>query len=140
MDRPVTSTSVEPAGTCTDVAIAVVRRYDRVLIGRRGDDGPLPGYWEFPGGKVMPGESTSTAAIRECREESGLDVAVVGTLDVTVHDYPHGRLRISFHECRPATANEADLAKVQRPFAGCPSTSLTVTSSHRPTPSCSSVC
>ena len=71
----------------TEIAIAVVRDGDRVLIGRRGEDGPLAGFWEFPGGKLEAEETTAAAAVRECREEAGLAVTVIGTLDIIRHDY-----------------------------------------------------
>lgn len=91
----------------TEIAIAVVRHRDRVLIGRRDDDRPLAGFWEFPGGKLEAGETTATAAVRECREETGLAITVIGTLDIVEHDYEHGRLRLSFHDCRPVDADSA---------------------------------
>jgi 8-oxo-dGTP diphosphatase len=95
-----------------EIAIAVVRHQDRVLIGRRGDEGPLAGFWEFPGGKLAAGETTAAAAVRECREEAGLAITVVGTLDVVEHDYEHGPLRLSFHDCRPVDADRVDAADV----------------------------
>ena len=92
----------DPADPAACVAVAVVRRGDWVLVGRRSASGPLPGLAEFPGGKVLPGESLEACAVRECREETGLDVTVVRLLQETVHDYPHGRIRLAFFLCRPA--------------------------------------
>ncbi len=45
------------------------------FVQKRIEDGPLNGLWEFPGGKVEPGESAFDAAMREFREEVGFDVA-----------------------------------------------------------------
>ena len=52
----------------------------RVLVARRADPPHLAGYWEFPGGKVEPGESDLVALERECREELGVRIAVGGRL------------------------------------------------------------
>lgn len=56
------------------MAVAVIRRQDRVLIARRPDHVHQGGLLEFPGGKVEPGESVQHALIREIAEETGLDV------------------------------------------------------------------
>lgn len=56
------------------VAVAVIRRHDRVLIARRPDHVHQGGLLEFPGGKVEPGESVQHALIREIAEETGLEV------------------------------------------------------------------
>jgi 8-oxo-dGTP diphosphatase len=53
---------------------AAVVEGDRVLVAQR-HGGPYDGRWEFPGGKVEPGESEIAGLVRECREELGLDVA-----------------------------------------------------------------
>ncbi|WP_369251724.1 (deoxy)nucleoside triphosphate pyrophosphohydrolase [Geodermatophilus amargosae] len=53
---------------------AAVVRDDRVLVAQRGS-GPLAGLWEFPGGKVEPGEDHLAALVRECAEELGVVVA-----------------------------------------------------------------
>ena len=71
----------------TPVAIAVVFDDDRVLIGPRGTEGTLAGFWEFPGGKINADESPATAAARECREETGLAVEVGDLLDEREHHY-----------------------------------------------------
>jgi 8-oxo-dGTP diphosphatase len=52
----------------------------RVLAARRKTPADLAGLWEFPGGKVEPGESEPAALARECREELGISVAVEGRL------------------------------------------------------------
>ena len=52
----------------------------RVLAACRAGPPALAGWWEFPGGKVEPGESETAALVRECREELGVEVAPVGRL------------------------------------------------------------
>lgn len=66
----------------TVVGVAVVRN-GRVLAARRSG-GDAVGGWEFPGGKVEPGETPEAAAVREVAEELGLDVVVTGWLSATV--------------------------------------------------------
>ena len=85
----------------TAIAVAVVRRGDEVLIGRRSHGQPLAGLWEFPGGKVKAGESPSEAAARECREETGLDIHVSQLHLEVDHSYPHGRVKICFFAASP---------------------------------------
>ncbi len=81
------------------VAIAVVEQDDRVLIGQRPAEVPLAGYWEFPGGKVRRGESPEQAALRECREETGLEVYATGGFPSSIHQYDHGRVELHFFRC-----------------------------------------
>jgi ADP-ribose pyrophosphatase YjhB (NUDIX family) len=62
-------------------ASAAIFRGARVLIAERGA-GPMRGMWSLPGGKIEPGETAAAAAIREIQEETGLDVALAGLLDL----------------------------------------------------------
>ena len=86
----------------TSIGIAVVEWSGRFLVGVRGDDGPLPGDAEFPGGKCHPGESPRDAACRECAEETGLIVRPIRLLHNQTWTYPHGTVDLNFWLCRPA--------------------------------------
>ncbi len=104
------------SGDVKQIAIAVVEQDDRFLVGRRPDGTVLAGMWEFPGGKVRPGETPEQSAIRECREETGLDVTVVGNFPDCVHEYDHGTVHLHFLRCRP---QDLKLAVPRAHFAGC---------------------
>ncbi|MEV0380770.1 (deoxy)nucleoside triphosphate pyrophosphohydrolase [Nonomuraea sp. NPDC050643] len=58
------------------VAAVIVDRDGRVLAAQRAEPPALAGGWEFPGGKVDPGEGEEAALVRECREELGVRIAV----------------------------------------------------------------
>ncbi|WP_336208057.1 (deoxy)nucleoside triphosphate pyrophosphohydrolase [Nonomuraea sp. LPB2021202275-12-8] len=62
--------------TVTVVAAVIVDDGGRVLAAQRAEPPALVGGWEFPGGKVDPGEGEIEALVRECREELGVEVAV----------------------------------------------------------------
>jgi 8-oxo-dGTP diphosphatase len=92
------------AADVTRIAIAVVECAGRYLVGVRGPGAPFEGYHEFPGGKLGDGETPEAGASRECLEESGLEVIPVRVLETIEHEYPHGRVELTFLLCRPATA------------------------------------
>jgi 8-oxo-dGTP diphosphatase len=70
------------------VAVAVIRdAAERVLISRRAERSHQGGLWEFPGGKVEPGESLVAALARELGEELGIGVAAAEPLLEVHHDY-----------------------------------------------------
>jgi len=78
-----------------DIACAVVRRKDgRILIAQRRPDGLLGGLWEFPGGKVEPGESLDEAASREVMEEAGVRARVGEKIATVKHAYSHFRITL----------------------------------------------
>jgi mutator protein MutT len=94
----------------TPIAIAVVEHEGRFLIGQRPAGIPLAGLWEFPGGKMQPGETAEAAAVRECREETGLAVEPLFRYASEPHDYSHDRVELHFIACRLAdSASDAPL-------------------------------
>jgi mutator protein MutT len=86
------------------VGIGLIARSGRYLIRKRPPlpGSPMPGVWEFPGGKCDPGESPEEAARRECREETGLDVVPKSLARTVRHDYPHGRVELHYFHCETA--------------------------------------
>ena len=69
-----------------DVVAAVIERDGKVLATQRGY-GDMAGGWEFPGGRIEPGESPEQALVREIREELAVDIAVERHLITVDHDY-----------------------------------------------------
>ena len=69
-----------------EVVAAALISDGRVLGARRSAPHRLAGGWEFPGGKLEPGEDAVTALIRECAEELGVEIAVGAQLDVATGD------------------------------------------------------
>ncbi|HTQ74658.1 MAG TPA: Nudix family hydrolase [Burkholderiales bacterium] len=81
-----------------DVAVAVLIRSDgRALLARRPASKVYAGYWEFPGGKVEPGEPVIDALNREIREELGVDIERAHPWITRVFTYPHATVRLHFH-------------------------------------------
>lgn len=81
------------------VVAAVVRRGNAILVTRRTDRPGRPGQWEFPGGKVEPGERDDEALAREIREELGCAVAVGPLLLRHAHRYPDRAVDLAFYAC-----------------------------------------
>jgi 8-oxo-dGTP diphosphatase len=81
------------------VVAAVVRRGDRILVTRRHGHAERGGRWEFPGGKVEPGEGEAEALVREIREELGCALRVGPLLARTDHRYPDLHVELAFFEC-----------------------------------------
>ena len=81
------------------VAVGVLRRADgKVFVAERPPGRHLAGQWEFPGGKLEPGESTRTALERELREEIGVEVLDARPLIRFPCDYPDRRVRLEVFE------------------------------------------
>ena len=70
------------------VALALVWREGRLLVTRRPSGVHLAGYWEFPGGKIRPGEAPEAAAEREVREEVGIGCHARARRAAIQHSYP----------------------------------------------------
>ncbi|MGF1560858.1 MAG: (deoxy)nucleoside triphosphate pyrophosphohydrolase [Geminicoccaceae bacterium] len=84
------------------VAVALVDSDDRVLIAKRPAHKAMAGLWEFPGGKVEPGESPEAALIRELHEELAIDTAssCLAPLTFASHRYDAFHLLMPLFVCR----------------------------------------
>ena len=86
----------------TVVAVALVDSDGRVLIARRPEGKQLAGLWDFPGGKLEPGERPEEALIRELNEELGIIVkaACLAPLTFASHPYEDFHLLMPLYVCR----------------------------------------
>ena len=97
------------------VVAGMIIRHGQVLISQRRADQALPLQWEFPGGKVEPGEAPVAALARELREELGVGVRVGRVWDVLFHAYPSFDLVMLVYACElvegePRAVEVADIA------------------------------
>jgi 8-oxo-dGTP diphosphatase len=119
------------------VCAAVIARGDMVLVTTRPPGQEMSGRWEFPGGKIEPGESPSECLKREIKEELDLDILVFDTMFITEYEYPGKKVNIRFMRCSASPGNpdpapqegqqwawvkrnslpEIDLLPADRPFA-----------------------
>ncbi|HEY1284115.1 MAG TPA: 8-oxo-dGTP diphosphatase MutT [Steroidobacteraceae bacterium] len=95
MNAGVRLSAAAQAGVVRVVAAALYDADGRVLICERPPGKHMAGRWEFPGGKIEPGESEAEALSRELREELGVEVASAHPLLVLEHDYAERRVEIS---------------------------------------------
>lgn len=90
------------AGIVLVAACALIDADGRVLLSQRPQGKPLAGLWEFPGGKVEPGETPEASLIRELDEELGIDVsaACLAPLSFASHAYDDFHLLMPLYVCR----------------------------------------
>jgi len=96
------------------VVAALIERGGEVLVARRREEGERAGLWEFPGGKVEPGEGERAALARELREELGVRVQVGELYARLEHIYPDLQVELALYRARlheledprPLTAQE----------------------------------
>lgn len=70
-----------------NVSCAIIRRGEEILITERGKDKSHPGKWEFPGGKIEPGEQAEDCLKREILEELGIEIQAEESFLVYEYDY-----------------------------------------------------
>lgn len=120
---------------CTRVVGAAIMRRGRILCAQRGPGRSLEGYWEFPGGKIEPGETPRQALEREISEELRCRVEVRERVCTSRYSYEFGRIELSTFVCHliggdphlteheqirwtePEDLNGLDWAPVDRPAA-----------------------
>jgi 8-oxo-dGTP diphosphatase len=83
-------------------AVALIDPDGRVLLAQRPEGKALAGLWEFPGGKVEPGETPEAALIRELHEELGIDTwrSCLAPLTFASHSYDDFHLLMPLFACR----------------------------------------
>ncbi|KPL54023.1 8-oxo-dGTP diphosphatase MutT [Prosthecomicrobium hirschii] len=102
-------------------AVALIDPDGRILLARRPPGKSMEGLWEFPGGKVEPGESPEAALIRELEEELGIEVKseCLAPLTFASHVYPNFHLLMPLWVCRrwsgTVVAREGQALKWVRP-------------------------
>lgn len=96
------SASDEPLPIILVVAVALIDVDGRVLIAQRPEGKKMAGLWEFPGGKVDPGETPEVALIRELKEELGIDTkeSCLAPFTFASHEYDDFHLLMSLYLCR----------------------------------------
>jgi len=83
------------------IGVAVIwNNQEQILIDRRRLQGSMGGLWEFPGGKIEPGETVPECIEREIYEELGIRVEVGEHLITIDHTYPELRVTLTVHHCR----------------------------------------
>jgi 8-oxo-dGTP diphosphatase len=91
LNNPIEKTKI------VEVAAAVLQREDNsFLLAQRPPGKIWAGYWEFPGGKIEPGETPYHALVRELREELGITVTTAYPWVTRVYTYPHATVRLNF--------------------------------------------
>jgi 8-oxo-dGTP diphosphatase len=109
-----------------DVAAAVILRPDGSFLMARRPPGKLyAGYWEFPGGKIDPGEAPAAAIARELHEELGIDIGPACPWITRVFEYPHGTVHLRFfrvfewrHEPQPREGQDIGWQTLDKLVAG----------------------
>ena len=83
-------------------AVALIDRDGRILLAQRPEGKSMAGLWEFPGGKVEPGETPEAALVRELHEELGIETwdSCLAPLTFASHSYPDFHLLMPVFACR----------------------------------------
>jgi 8-oxo-dGTP diphosphatase len=121
-ERPATPQgATAPRQILLVAAVALIDPDGRVLLAERPPGKHLAGTWEFPGGKVQPGETPEAALIRELDEELGIDVVAscLAPFTFASHSYAEFHLLMPLYVCRKwqgiVTAREGQRLKWVRP-------------------------
>lgn len=88
-----------PNGSFIPCGVAIIRSGRNFLISQRNKDDSFANYWEFPGGKKNEGETFEECAVREAREETGVEVKVEQKLMEIRHLYKERIIWLNFYLC-----------------------------------------
>ena len=83
-----------------EVTAAIIMNENRVLIAERAPDENLAGKWEFPGGKIEPGETPQECLKREIREELEVDIDVLDLFGESIYAYQNGTIKLIAFWCQ----------------------------------------
>lgn len=78
----------------------IIDREGKILIDRRKAEGEMGGMWEFPGGKIEPGETVAECIQREIKEELNIEIAVGDRLTTITHTYKTFKVTLYVHYCQ----------------------------------------
>ncbi len=81
------------------IAVGLIRKGNRILIGKRKESQMLGGLWEFPGGKQQEKESLEATVLREIKEETNLNVKLEKKITTVKHAYTHFKITLHAYEC-----------------------------------------
>ena len=84
-----------------EVTAAIIEENNRILIAQRGYGDKLEGMWEFPGGKIEPGETPQECLKREIFEEFEADIEVKNKFGESIYTYGNRTIRLTAYCCRP---------------------------------------
>lgn len=99
--------ALPPAPGLVDVVAGILWRDKRFLAVQRPQGKPLAGYWEFPGGKVEPGEGLLAALARELREELDIGVQTAELWREKEHQYDHLAVKLHFFQVQEFSGTPA---------------------------------
>lgn len=82
------------------VTAAIMEKDGKILLARRRKGDRLERKWEFPGGKLEPGETPEVCLVRELREEFGIEAEVLDYVGASVYEYGHGIIDLRAYRVR----------------------------------------
>lgn len=82
-----------------EVVCGIIYNDEKIFLCRRHPKKTLGGYWEFPGGKIEPGESHEKALKRELREEMNMKVDIINYFETHIHDYKKFTVKLIAYKC-----------------------------------------
>ena len=83
------------------IGVAVINNHQKkILIDRRKQSGEMGGLWEFPGGKIEPGETIAECIQREVKEELAIEIIVGDRLTTITHAYETFKVTLYVHDCK----------------------------------------